>query len=484
MFIRGTLLLLLINIQLASGQDFAGYSSSNYTGVNGVIFNPSGIANSRTRWDVNILSLHAAAENNIGVLNFRNYQGLYKGNELVNQYKSATTLTHGYGNLNIIGPSVMLRLNPVSSLAITTRARTMVNARNVNTRFVEEISSRVSNSANLPWTFLEGENMAVNVNSWAELGLTYATVLKDDGMQQMKVGATLKYLAGMVNGYMQTSGITGTMAHDALQNASYFENTTGSLRTGYGGVVLGNFTPSNVLRYRSHGTGVDLGFTYIFQPNDGYDDSKNWFGASEPLYKFRLGVSLLDVGFIRYRSNDGNRFDVDISGTERLYTEELRRLRPNEFETYFESHPAHFVSVSGRIPYYNVMLPASLRVDADYHVDGAIYVNLMGQFGLIQNDKQPWGQHSYHSLTFTPRIENRFWGVYMPLNYNQLSKFNAGLSLRAGYFFVGSGSVLSMLYQSKRLDFHAGIRFSSLDRDEGGGGIWRKTRSRTDCWKD
>ncbi len=487
MYIRVALFLILFKIQLIYGQDYPGYNTSNFTGVNGLLFNPSGIAGSPTRWDVNVLSIHASAENSVGSFNFGNYRSLHKGTDFLNQYRESNAgLVHGFFNMNMHGPSVMVRLNSRSSVALTTRARMMMNARNIDNRFINDISTRLADGSSLPYSFASHDNMTINANAWGEVGLSFATILKDDDLHQIKAGITVKYLAGMFSTYLQTQNLQGTVAYDPVQNAAYLTNTSGSMHTGYGGVRMGNFVPSNIPKYGSHGAGADIGFTYVFEPNEEGYYSDDWWGASEPLYKFKLGVSLLDIGMIRYKRNDGNRFDIDINGAERLYVEELRSLSVNNWETYFEDHPQYFTTLPWLRPnYYNVVLPASLRVDADYHLSGAAYVNLAAQMSLVNNDALPWGQHNYHSITLTPRVENRFWGVYLPVNYNQISKFNAGLSLRAGYFFIGSGSVLSMLYKSRRLDFHAGIRFSAIDRENGGGGRgWKKTRSRTDCWKD
>ncbi len=45
-------------------QDFPGYRTSNYTGVNGVFYNPANIADSRYRWDFNLFSISTSVGNN------------------------------------------------------------------------------------------------------------------------------------------------------------------------------------------------------------------------------------------------------------------------------------------------------------------------------------------------------------------------------------------------------------------------------------
>src|SRR6185295_1100786 len=60
----------------------------------------------------------------------------------------------------------------------------------------------------------------------------------------------------------------------------------------------------------------------------------------------------------------------------------------------------------------------------------------------------------------TPRWENSLFSVEVPMSYNELTQFNAGLALRAGAFFIGSGSVLSALvHDSRQADLHVGVHF-------------------------
>ncbi len=73
-------------------------------------------------------------------------------------------------------------------------------------------------------------------------------------------------------------------------------------------------------------------------------------------------------------------------------------------------------------------------------------------------------------MSFTPRFEGSHFGVYLPLSYNEVSKFNAGISFRVGPVFFGSGSVFTALFdKSKQADVHFGINF---------GGLFKKPKQR------
>lgn len=94
----------------------------------------------------------------------------------------------------------------------------------------------------------------------------------------------------------------------------------------------------------------------------------------------------------------------------------------------------------------------------DYLVAGGFAVNLAGQW--TTNKSSSLSLYYYNSYNLTPRWENRTFSVELPLNYNDLTKFNAGIAFRIGPFFIGSGSVLSALvHDSRQADLHVGVHF-------------------------
>jgi len=46
---------------------------------------------------------------------------------------------------------------------------------------------------------------SLSVNAWTEFGASFGRVLLDKGPHYFKGGITLKYLAGMANGYISTN---------------------------------------------------------------------------------------------------------------------------------------------------------------------------------------------------------------------------------------------------------------------------------------
>jgi OOP family OmpA-OmpF porin len=55
--------------------------------------------------------------------------------------------------------------------------------------------------------------------------------------------------------------------------------------------------------------------------------------------------------------------------------------------------------------------------------------------------------------------------VYLPLNYNSISSFNAGVGLKAGPLYIGSGSIINTLVSdSKQADFYIGLHVGILHK--------------------
>ncbi|MEI9933404.1 MAG: thrombospondin type 3 repeat-containing protein [Ferruginibacter sp.] len=63
-------------------------------------------------------------------------------------------------------------------------------------------------------------------------------------------------------------------------------------------------------------------------------------------------------------------------------------------------------------------------------------------------------------------MKKRSFALAIPLTIQELSGFNAGVSLRVGPLFLGSGSILSTLFRgdTKQADFHFGLSVGVLEK--------------------
>ncbi|WP_152266766.1 DUF5723 family protein [Agriterribacter humi] len=453
-----------------SAQDFPGYNSGNYTGVNGAFFNPANIADSRYSWDFNLFSLNTYVGNNQASFNLKNI-GQTFGDSILNQFIGKNAgLTNALANVIMNGPSLMINTSKKSAIALTTRARVMENANEIDAALANQIIDGSSGDIAFPYSINSNANMGVGINGWTEYGLSYAMVITDKDKHFFKGGLTLKYLAGAANAYLNINSLKGTLNFDDVKEEAYLQNSTGNMQLGFGGINLDDFEASQLLTFKSTGIGADIGFVYEFRPDyDKYRLDDNSWRKDMNKYKLRIGVALLDIGSLQYEKDmqRSGAYNMDITGSEKWYVNELADVPVDDLKNYFDGHPQYFTpgAVSSDKK-YKVALPSSLRVDADYHFNKGFYINVAGQLSLVDASNKAWNSYYYSSITVTPRIEGRKLGLYIPVNYNQLTKLNAGVSLRLGQLVVGSGSVLTALFgNSKQVDFHVGLRFGGLRKN-------------------
>lgn len=459
---------------LCEAQDFAGYRAGNYTGVNGTFFNPANIADSRYRWDFNLFSVSTFVGNNQASFNMENVTKSFNVDSLEEKVmgKNAGPST-GMVSVDLHGPSLMFNVGKKASIALTTRARTIANIIDIEGRLVRELSDQ-ADEGQFPFSINSRENMRVAVNAWTEFGLSYARVIRDHDQHFLKGGATLKYLAGVANGYVNIANFKGTLEEDNTTEEVFLANTTGRLAAGFGGVRISDFEAGNYTKLQSTGFGVDLGVVYEFRP--GHEQYKRSTASGEDWrrdrnkYKARVGLALLDIGSIRY-DRDWQRsgaYDLDITGSERLSLDELEGVEIDDYNTFFKERPQYFKPVAGSTDAtYKVGLPTTLQLNVDYHLRGGLYVNLESQLPLTTGEKTGYDPRYYSSFTLTPRYEGRGFGLYVPVTHNALTSLNIGTSLRLGPLFIGSGSALTALFgHSKQADVHVGLRFGGLQKDK------------------
>lgn len=454
----------------ANGQEFSGYRSGNYTGVNGVLFNPSSIAASPYRWDISLLGLDAITGNNQVSFNMKDFGNTFGGNNLKNRiFSPSSGPTSALASVILNGPSGFYNLNKKSAMAITIQSRVLVNIMNLDGKLGNQLFNSNLDSSNLPYTISSSQNMTINLNAYTAFGISYARVLMDKGNQSLKAGITFKYLAGTANGYMKIDQLNTTLNMDAFQNV-YATNASGSFSTGFGGLNLSNFQGKDLLKFNSSGFGADFGLTYIFRVSENKLEGVNASSHIPELnsYKFRIGLALLNVGSIRYTrdmSSSGG-YTIHIPNGQQFYLSSLSSAGINNLKDSLNQYPQYFTPNSNdSSSSYAVSLPTTLQIDIDYHLNKGFFLNLAGQASLTHS---LYNSGYYSMLTLTPRYETKLVGVFVPLSYNSLTRFNAGLALRIGPLYLGSDSILSaLLGKTRQADAYIGLHIGILKKDRG-----------------
>ncbi|MHA4810833.1 DUF5723 family protein [Flavitalea flava] len=437
----------------AHGQSYPGYRTSNYSGVNGVFFNPANIADNRYQWDVNIFAINGFVGTSNSGLRFSDITRSFNADSLKSKLLRGSSNVNSLAYVDVLGPSVMFSLSPKTSLAFTTRSRVFSNGRNIDGNLAGAMLDGGKTSAGIPFNF-NATNMLVHATGWTEIGGSIGQVFTNKASPHFfKGGISLKYIAGTADSYLSTTGLTGTVAGPGN---TYLTNTKGNLSINTTDANFSDYKFKDFFKFNGHGFGGDIGFVYEYRPAADY--SKYVTDRFANKYKLKISASLLDVGRIKFNrsSNQSEEYAVNIPPAGQFQLNQFAGKSIKDYIPILNASP-YFTGTSQNSS-YNVDLPTTIQASIDYLIAGGFGVNAAGQFKVSSSDNL--NLYYYNAYSVTPRWENSLFSVELPMSYNDLTKFNAGVAFRVGPFFIGSGSVLSALvHDSKQADLHVGFHF-------------------------
>lgn len=504
-------------------QDYMGYSSSNYNGITGVQSNPANVVESRMKFDMTLVGFNFAAGNNyVGVKRMAfNHSGklskALKGDTTVyfpafadDQFQKnyLTEVTNGkeksaFVALRIDGPSFLININRKNAIGIQTASRTYVNVDGITEDLARLMFYDVGRNGQyfvnpttgtLPAPQVQSllgkqfqvPHLSANTQSWLEYGITYGHVFRDKDEHYFKAGGTLKYLQGIASAYVNVKNLDYRFNNDSilgvfhtdvnyghssnLEFPSVKDKTNGNYNAIAGdptlnGTLNSGFPPS--LNYTYPGWGGDIGFVYEWRPD--YEKYKYEMDGESGLwmkhknkYKLKVGVSLIDIGSIRYvKGKLSNNFTINFDSIR------FRKLATDSFPIYsfdqiLDSLKQQDRDIKGT---YKMHLPTKLIFSVDYNIWKDFYVNLTPSIAFQFKNAEA-KVHDWTIVTLTPRWDHRWFGVSVPISYNTFYAKNnqpmsVGACVRLGPLIVGTNRLATYFSTKKDVfgaDLYAMIR--------------------------
>lgn len=438
-------------------QELAGFRTSKYAGVNSVFYNPASISGSPYRFDVNIFAVNVGVSNNQLKYKLSDIGSSFNEDTIKNQlFGQSAGLTKALVNLGAHAPSVMFNVGKFS-FAVTSRVRMVTNVTDLDGRLADKVINDITNDPSLPYKISSNSNMRISMNGWAEFGASVAREVLAVGPHHLRAGVTLKYLAGAGNGTINIDQLHATLNVDEAKRDAYITDAKGAIGMNFAGFKLSDFDVNDLTKFTGHGVGIDLGLVYEYRP------------GAEQQYKYRIGLSLLDAGKIRYERdvNRSGSFGINIPAGQQFSFRSLENVSLDNYKEELSKYSQYFqASKDNGNDKYSVSLPTTLRVEGDYHIHDAFSVNLDVQLALSTGKNKPYNTQYFNTFSITPRYDGKVFGFFLPISYNEISKLNAGASFRVGPLFVGSGSVLTALMgSSHQLDGFIGVHIGGLSRN-------------------
>ncbi|WP_344824411.1 DUF5723 family protein [Rurimicrobium arvi] len=435
---------------LAAGQQLSGFRTDNYAGVNAAFFNPASLSSSPYKVDVGIAGMDGNISNKTAPLGFGNSYNLDDSAD-VDKIAGISKPNSLVGQASLYLPSVSLKINDRFSIALLSRMRAIPQVINLDGKLIRSINGSVGESG--VTISLDGNsNMQIATNVFMDIGVAGSYVLYNEDGHYFSAGATLKYIGGVSNLYMQLNNIKGSVAIDSNGN-SYVSQASGSAAIGMGGVDLS--ADNAGFGIKASGLGADLGISYEYRDADMDEES-------DIPYLFKAGVALTDIGSIKYKAQTDytHAYTINIPAGSNFPLSTFDGVAVKDIPAKMDQYPAYFQKTSGlNNSTYRVAMPHALQLSGDYRAVRHFYIAFNAQMAL-NNKSQPYNPQLPSYYWITPRFETRHFAAYMPICVSTLSGFNMGLGFRAGPVYAGSNSLMRMIAgNSRQLDFYLGFRF-------------------------
>lgn len=470
-----------------SAQNYLGVQSSNYAGVMGTDIQPASFVDGRFMFDLNLASFNFNLYTNAGAFDTKdmpkwwvksfNDQTIYDSwakpdstfadRYFVKRYDANSSKLLGiYNNTQIDVLNFMFHIKPTIAVGFSAKMRSITNIDNIDPKLAVLAENELDYS-DLWKVQLNEELLSVNHLTWLEYGINYAQVLKDDNEHFMKVGGRLKYLSGLAAGYLWTDNF-----QYKLENADTSLVLQGDFDYGYSGNIddMGNSTgfPKQASKF---GLGLDLGFVYEWRPDwkeykYDMDGETNLWRRDQEKYKIRAGVSIVDIGGMKFQKgglsrnfsvNSNNLFDLHVFDQDTSLVD-----MDGTIDSLITNSP-DWTSSENTSSTFFMKTPTALSLQFDYHIWKWFYVNTTGVINLLSK-KSGNHVHVANQWSITPSFDYAWFGLHIPVSINSYSGFKAGVATRLGPLTVGMTDFKTLFAtgQVRGAEFFAGLRVPIL----------------------
>lgn len=459
------ILMLLANCTLA--QERYGMAISNFGGVSAALFNPAATSNQKAFLDVNLLTLGVSFENNFVFIHRQDYTfGNYlsrdpllpvtgvRGEGL--DYKADQQFIKGFVKTDLIGPSFTISLGE-HSFGLFSRAVSVTSAREapgeIGVLLFEGIDYEPLQ--NIP---LLHEEFAVTSMAWGEVGLNYAYRFSSNQFHYLAAGVNVRRLFGYAGAYLSAYNADYTLLQDTIDIRNINADIGFSLPLDYDN---SEFNSAGQL-FRGSGTAFDLGISYRRHrsmkliPHPSRPCAREY----QP-YLYKIGISLLDIGNIRFNNNAQEHAFENAAAWwpeyDTLEFDGLNSLARHLSEVFYNDPDATLSEVNNM----RIGTPAALSLQADvqYYPDWYISGAVILPIKLANYQLERPGQ-----LFVSLRYETDIIEVNVPVSLYDFEKPRIGLYGRYRFLSAGTDKLGGFFGFSDMygLDFYVALNFRIL----------------------
>lgn len=453
-------------------QEMQGVVNSNYSGIIGASSNPANLSDSKLYFDLNFLTLDVFAYNNY--VYFPNQTKiLFEAFRSHDKYSGESAYfqnddnKNAFINVRLLGPSAMVNWGR-HGFGFQTSVRSAVSVRNFPYQLADALhddTAKLTENKIKYFVSKFGEvyrdkNRIVTIKSiransltWAEINFSYAYTFYKRNRSQWAAGITIKRLLGYEAAYIYTKPVDFVVSPDSSL-------TVQDVQAEYGFSLPVNYYTDKFYDgkpfFKGLGWGFDFGITYQkkvkvvsqYEPFDMLCEQR--FND----YKYKIGVTLLDIGSIKFDNHAGayaiNNATATWANVLNLKIDNLYQLNKDLSYMFYNDPNATFKSDE-----FTMYLPSALSLQFDYHYLEPWYVNTTLIYGIPLSNtaiRRPT------ELYVTPRYETRKFEVSLPMSLYEMRYPRVGFAVRYQNFTIGSDELIG--YYDLTLDLYFSVKFS------------------------
>lgn len=460
------LIILLLGIKPLFAQEMLGIINSSYAGITGSVINPAVTVTSPFYIDINLVAGDFFAENNYIYLakeEYRFSRFFSKNPDYPTHGSDNSMVVYDYYNTKnkkafvsarLIGPSFAVTVGR-HSFGFVTGARAVSASKNVPYDIAKFGFERREFPPLYGVNYVDNQKIYNAQLAWIENGINYSYVLKQSRLDYWAAGITVKDLRGYGGSYVYFDNVDYNLPDP---NTLIVNNVNGE--AGYSLPL--DYQTNDFLRdplFKGKGIGIDIGVIYQKKKNELHDEQINVLCAQQYTpYRYKIGVSLLDIGRVKFTQN-AQKLILDNVSTTWSEISNINYSTINDFaaliSNQFYSNPTELIQGNE----IKIALPTALSIQADVNYYKNWFVN--GTLVLpLQISKS--GLRRAALLAVTPRYETAVFDVSLPISLFDWTQPHIGLSARFMGFFVGTEK-LSGFFHFKDftgLDFYFGAKIS------------------------
>jgi outer membrane protein OmpA-like peptidoglycan-associated protein len=467
----------------SKSQNYLGYSTSNFAGVNAIDMNPSYVVDSRYSVDMILYGFNFGVQNNlVGIRSsalkpFRDNTGFFPktSDPLFDKkyivYDTTNSRTKkGQADAQFHLPVLNFMISKEKwGIALTTKMRSIVNLDGLS----NELAKLFVKQYDYPTTFvnnIKANQLNISSLAWGEVGITFGRELVDNKVDYWKFGVRPKLIIGAVATYAQIDNF-----EYQVLNKDTFINLNGGFQLGFSDAFTvdnnGN-TAVKDLKYNNfanYGFGIDLGVTYEWRPDiKEYGNKKmlykRKYDRTVNKYKAKFDLSILDIGAVKFNKGAGSRdFRLNVLNTK----VNNNILEPKSIkaagDTVTRLVRDGLATATPESPTFTMPLPTAIVGQVDYNLGYNFYANAT-LFGALQFRNRAARVHEAAYIAITPRWDHRWFGAWLPVSYNSLNQFMLGTGVRLGPLVVGTNNILPLFSNTtiRNLNLYSVLRIPIL----------------------